>query len=208
MSVQEVKNKSTVIGLTGGIACGKSMISAYLAQKGIPVIDGDLVARQIVEPGTKGLAQIVDTFGAEYLHADGTLNRAMLGSRVFADKEALQQLNAITKPLLLEAFKTQINELQAHPMIVLDVALLLEDEDYKDLADQVWVVTVSPEQQLTRLMNRNGYTVQEAQNRIDAQMSNEERIQYADVVIDNNGTMSETIAQVDRLLYNILIGIQ
>ena len=208
MSVQEVKNKSTVIGLTGGIACGKSMISAYLAQKGIPVIDGDLVARQIVEPGTKGLAQIVDTFGAEYLHADGTLNRAMLGSRVFADKEALQQLNSITKPLLLEAFKTQINELQAHPMIVLDVALLLEDEDYKDLADQVWVVTVSPEQQLTRLMKRNGYTAQEAQNRIDAQMSNEERIQYADVVIDNNGTMSETIAQVDRLLYNILIGIQ
>lgn len=208
MSVQEMKNKSTVIGLTGGIACGKSMISAYLAQKGIPVIDGDLVARQIVEPGTKGLAQIVDTFGAEYLHADGTLNRAMLGSRVFADKEALQQLNAITKPLLLEAFKTQINALQAHPMIVLDVALLLEDHDYKELADQVWVVTVSPEQQLARLMKRNSYTVEEAQNRINAQMSNEERIQYADVVIDNNGTMSETIAQVDRLLYNILIGIQ
>ena len=208
MSVQEMKNKSTVIGLTGGIACGKSMISAYLAQKGIPVIDGDLVARQIVEPGTKGLAQIVDTFGAEYLHADGTLNRAMLGSRVFADKEALQQLNAITKPLLLEAFKTQINALQAHPMIVLDVALLLEDHDYKELADQVWVVTVSPAQQLARLMKRNSYTVEEAQNRINAQMSNEERIQYADVVIDNNGTMSETIAQVERLLYNILIGIQ
>ena len=200
--------KPIIIGLTGGIACGKSMISAYLAQKGIPVIDGDLVARQIVEPGTKGLAQIVDTFGAEYLHTDGTLNRAMLGSRVFADKEALQQLNAITKPLLLEAFKTQINALQAHPMIVLDVALLLEDQDYKDLVDQVWVVTASPSQQLTRLMNRNGYSAQEAQNRIDAQMSNEERIQYADVVIDNNGTMSETIAQVDRLLYNILIGIQ
>ena len=208
MSVQEVKNKSTVIGLTGGIACGKSMISAYLAQKGIPVIDGDLVARQIVEPGTKGLAQIVDTFGAEYLHADGTLNRAMLGSRVFADKEALQQLNAITKPLLLEAFKTQINALQAHPMIVLDVALLLEDHDYKELADQVWVVTVAPAQQLARLMKRNNYTAEEAQNRINAQMSNEERIQYADVVIDNNGTMSETIAQVDRLLYNILTGIQ
>lgn len=208
MSVQEMKNKSTVIGLTGGIACGKSMISAYLAQKGIPVIDGDLVARQIVEPGTKGLAQIVDTFGAEYLHADGTLNRAMLGSLVFADKEALQQLNAITKPLLLEAFKTQINALHAHPMIVLDVALLLEDHDYKELADQVWVVTVSPAQQLARLMKRNSYTAEEAQNRINAQMSNEKRIQYADVVIDNNGTMSETIAQVDRLLYNILIGIQ
>jgi dephospho-CoA kinase len=105
-------------------------------------------------------------------------------------------------------FKTQINALQAHPMIVLDVALLLEDHDYKELADQVWVVTVSPVQQLARLMKRNNYTAEEAQNRINAQMSNEERIQYADVVIDNNGTMSETIAQVDRLLYNILIGIQ
>ena len=208
MSVQEMKNKSTVIGLTGGIACGKSMISAYLAQKGIPVIDGDLVARQIVEPGTKGLAQIVDTFGEEYLHADGTLNRAMLGSRVFADHTALQQLNAITKPLLLEAFKTQINALQSHPVIVLDVALLLEDQDYKELVDRVWVVTASTEQQLARLRNRNGYTPQEAQNRIDAQMSNEERIQYADAVIDNHGTMSETIAQVDQLLYNVLIGIQ
>ena len=200
--------KTIIIGLTGGIACGKSMISAYLTQKGIPVIDGDIVARQIVEPGTKGLAQIVNTFGEEYLHADGTLNRAMLGSRVFVDKEALQQLNAITKPLLLEAFKTQINALQAHLMIVLDVALLLEDHDYKELADQVWVVTVSPAQQLARLMKRNNYTAEEAQDRINAQMSNEERIQYADVVIDNNGTMSETIAQVDRLLYNILIGIQ
>ena len=202
------EQKTIIIGLTGGIACGKSMISAYLTQKGIPVIDGDLVARQIVEPGTKGLTQIADTFGAQYLHADGTLNRAMLGSRVFANHTALQQLNAITKPLLLEAFKTQINALQAHPVIVLDVALLLEDQDYKDLVDQVWVVTVSPEQQLARLMNRNGYTEEEAQNRIDAQMSNEERIQYADAVIDNNGTMPETIAQVDRLLYNILIGIQ
>ena len=202
------EQQTIIIGLTGGIACGKSMISAYLMQKSIPVIDGDLVARQIVEPGTKGLAQIVDTFGAEYLHADGTLNRAMLGNRVFADNTALEQLNAITKPLLLEAFKTQINELQAHPLIVLDVALLLEDKEYKELVDQVWVVTASPEQQLTRLMKRNGYTSQEAQNRINAQMSNEERIQYADAVIDNTGTMTETIAQVDQLLYNILIGIQ
>ena len=197
--------KPIVIGLTGGIACGKSTISAYLTERGIPVIDGDIVAREIVEPGTVGLKQIAETFGTEYLHADGTLNRAMLGSRVFADTEALQQLNGITKSLLLEAFKTQINALQEHPIIVLDVALLLDDEDYHNLTDCVWVVTVSPEAQLDRLIKRNGYTAEEAQNRIASQMSNEARISYADAVIDNNGTISETIAQVERLLYNIQV---
>ncbi len=203
MPASKTKNKSIVIGLTGGIACGKSLISAYLKEQGVPVIDGDIVARQIVEPGMKGLTQIVDTFGPEYLHDDGTLNRAMLGSHVFADIEALQQLNAITKPLLLEAFKTQINALQHHPVIVLDVALLLEDEDYRNLVDKVWVVTVLPETQLARLMARNGYTAEEAQNRMNAQMSNEARIACADAVIDNNGTVAETVAQVEQLLYNI-----
>ena len=197
--------KPIVIGLTGGIACGKSTVSAYFTSQGIPVIDGDIVAREIVEPGTVGLKQIAEMFGTEYLHADGTLNRAMLGSRVFADTEALERLNGITKPLLLEAFKTQINALQEHPIIVLDVALLLEDEDYHNLADQVWVVTVSSEAQLDRLIKRNGYTAEEAQNRIASQMSNEARISYADAVIDNNGTIAETIAQVEQLLYNIQV---
>ena len=203
MPASKTKNKSIVIGLTGGIACGKSLISAYLKEQGIPVIDGDIVSRQIVEPGMKGLTQIVETFGSEYLYPDGTLNRAMLGSHVFADIEALQQLNAITKPLLLEAFKIQINALQHHPVIVLDVALLLEDEDYRNLVDKVWVVTVLPETQLARLMARNGYTAEEAQNRMNAQMSNEARIACADAVIDNNGTVAETVAQVEQLLYNI-----
>lgn len=203
MMTEKTQHKSIVIGLTGGIACGKSTVSAYLKEKGIPVIDGDIVARQIVEPGTKGLEQIVEAFGSEYLYPDGTLNRAMLGSYVFADTEALQKLNAITKPLLLEAFKTQMKALQEHSVIVLDVALLLEDEEYHNLANRVWVVTVSPETQLARLMARSGYTAEEAQNRINAQMSCEDRIAYADAVIDNNGTILETIAQVERLLYNI-----
>ena len=199
---------SAIIGLTGGIACGKSTISAYLQEKGIPVIDGDVVARQIVEPGTKGLAQIVEVFGAEYLQPDGTLNRALLGSTVFADTDALHKLNAITKPLLLESFKSQINALQHHPVIVLDAALLLEDEAYHALVDTVWVVIASPETQLARLMKRNGCSAEEAQNRIHAQMSNEERMVYADAVIDNNGTIAETIAQVEQLLYNISVRVQ
>lgn len=200
--------KNIVIGLTGGIACGKSTISAYLQEKGIPVIDGDIVAREIVEPDTVGLAQIAETFGREYLNADGTLNRAMLGSLVFADTEALQKLNGITKPLLLEAFKTQINALQHHPVTVLDAALLLEDENYRRLVDIVWLVTVAPEQQIARLVKRNGYSEAEAQNRIASQMSDAERRKLADVIIDNSGSIEKTIAQVERLLYNIQINAQ
>lgn len=197
-----------VIGLTGGIACGKSTVSAYLIEKGIPVIDGDVVARQIVEPGTVGILQIAHTFGAEYLYEDGTLNRAKLGSLVFADKTALDALNNITGPLLLEAFKTQINALQSHPVVVLDAALLLEDENYRNLVDTIWLVSVSSETQLERLMTRSGYTETEAKNRIMSQMSDEERRLYADVIIDNNGTIAETIAQVDQLLYNIFVRVQ
>ena len=195
--------KATVIGLTGGIACGKSTISRYLQEKGIPVIDGDVVARQIVEPDTVGLQRIVDTFGKEFLQNDGTLNRGMLGALVFADHEALDQLNGITKPLLLESFQKQIEELQHHSVIVLDVALLLEDEAYRNLVDTVWLVTVTPEQQLERLMLRNGYSEAEARNRIASQMSDEARRQYADIIIDNNGTKEETIRQVEHLLTNM-----
>ena len=195
-------NRTIIVGLTGGIACGKSTISEYLTSKGIPVIDGDLVAREIVEPGSVGLAQIEQVFGSAYLQADGTLNRALLGHKVFSDPDALHALNAITKPLILEALQQKIATLQHHAMIVLDVALLLEDDDYRALADVVWVVNVTPEQQLLRLMKRNGYDETEAKNRIAAQMDDATRRQYADVVIDNNGTIAETLAQVERLLYN------
>lgn len=143
-----------VIGLTGGIACGKSTVSAYLRQKGISVIDADLVAREVVEPGTMGLQQIKEVFGWQYICPDGTLNRQLLGKKVFADPEALQQLNAIMKPLILEQLQLQIED--AQDVVVLDAPLLLEDEQYHQLADIVWVVTAAPAVQLERLMQRNG----------------------------------------------------
>ena len=179
---------TTVIGLTGGIACGKSTVSQYLRQRGIPVIDADLVARQVVAPGTVGLRQIKDTFGGQYLLPDGSLNRALLGQKVFADKTALAQLNAITGPLIAAELKRQIQA--ADSLVVLDAALLLEDERYRSLVDVVWVVTVEPEEQLRRL--------------IAAQMSNEQRMQYADAVIDNNGTKEQTWQQVEQLLHKFL----
>lgn len=189
---------SKIIGLTGGIACGKSTVSNYLKTKGIPVVDADLVARQVVAPGTTGLEQIKEAFGWQYILPDGTLHRALLGKKVFADPLALEQLNQIMGPLLEAELKKQL-EIEA-PLVVLDAPLLLEDENYKKLVDLVWVVTVAPELQMKRLMVRNHYSKQQAQARITAQMSEQERIQYADAVIDNNGALEETWEQVELLL--------
>ena len=189
---------TTVIGLTGGIACGKSTVSQYLRQKGISVVDADLVARQVVAPGTVGLRQIKDTFGWQYIMPDGSLNRTLLGKKVFADKNALAQLNAIIGPLIAAELERQLKE--AGSFVVLDAALLLEEERYRSLVDVVWVVMVEPEEQLRRLLARNHYSRQQALDRIAAQMSNEQRLQYADGVIDNNGTKEQTWQQVEQLL--------
>lgn len=186
-----------VIGLTGGIACGKSTVSQYLKEKGIPVIDADLVARQVVAPGSKGLAQIKEVFGWQYILPDGTLNRELLGKKVFADKAMLQQLNAITGPLILTELKKQLE--RKEPWVVLDAALLLEENCYRNLADVVWVVTVREEIQLERLISRNHYSIEQAKARIASQMSEQERLRYADAVIDNNGTIAETLRQVEEL---------
>lgn len=187
-----------IIGLTGGIACGKSTVSSYIQKKGFLVVDADRIARKVVEPGSKGLAQIRETFGTIYLRPDGALNREMLGKKVFAEPEALKKLNSITGPLILEELKKELNT--TAPVIFLDAALLLEEEQYRNLVDEVWVVSLKPETQLERLINRNGYGFRQAKNRIASQMRDSERVKQADAVIDNNGTMEETLRQVDALL--------
>lgn len=192
---------ATVIGLTGGIACGKSTVSDYLRQKGIPVVDADVVARQVVEPGTVGLQQIKETFGWQYIGPDGTLNRAMLGKKVFGDADALQKLNHITGPLIAAELERQL--CVDAPFVVLDAPLLLEEERYRRLADIVWVVTVPADIQLERLIARNHYSRRQAQERIAAQMTEQERLQYADAVIDNSGTREQTWQQIDLLLAKI-----
>ena len=190
-----------IIGLTGGIACGKSTVSEYLRQKGYPVVDADLVARKVVEPGSTGLVQIRDAFGIEYLLPDGSLNREMLGKKVFAEPQALKKLNSITGPLILEELKKQLQT--DKPVVFLDAALLLEDEAYHQLVEEVWVVSLSQENQLERLINRNGYGFRQAKNRIASQMTDAQRCAKADVVIDNNGTVEATKQQVDLLLQRL-----
>ena len=188
------------VGLTGGIGSGKSAVSALLAERGAAVVDADLVAREVVEPGTAGLAAVVAEFGPRMLRQDGTLDRAALGAVVFADPAALARLNAITHPLiggrtaqLLEAARES-----GAPIVIHDVALLVEN-GLADAYAAVVVVAATPETQLARLIRYRGMDEQEARARIAAQAPLKDKLAAATHVIHNDGPLEELPPQVDRL---------
>jgi len=194
-----------VIGLTGGIASGKSTVSNMLSKLGAVVLDADLIAKEVTSPGSSGLQKLVDAFGKEILLPDGSLNRKKLAEIVFHDKDALRLLNSIVHPLVLQRIVTILDNLKrraeedgATKIVVLDAPLLLEVGAEK-LADEVWVVSVDLECQVRRLMRREGFTREEAFSRINAQMPLSEKKRYADEVIDNNGTPEETEKRVKEL---------
>ncbi|MGW0663157.1 dephospho-CoA kinase [Streptodolium elevatio] len=192
------------VGLTGGIGSGKSEVSRRLAAYGAVVVDSDLIAREVVEPGTPGLAALVAEFGADILAADGTLDRPKLGSLVFADKDRLAALNAIVHPLV----GARADELRAaaaeDAVLVNDVPLLAENRLEK-LYDLVVVVDASPETQLDRLVRLRGMTEQDARNRMAAQATRADRIAIADVVVDNDGPIEALEPQL-RALWERLTG--
>ena len=188
------------IGLTGGIASGKSTVLTYFKDKGIPYIDADIVAREVVEPGTEGLEAIVKAFGSNVLHDDGTLNREALGAIVFHNEEKRQQLNNSLK----EHIRNRIMELTAHyesnrtAILIYDIPLLIEGEWYT-MMDEVWLVYVNEPTQIERLISRNGFSIEDALARIRSQMRLDDKQSFADVIIDNNGTPQELIAQLDTI---------
>ncbi len=188
------------IGLTGGIASGKSTVLTYFKDKGIPYIDADIVAREVVEPGTEGLKAIVDTFGSNVLHADGTLNREALGAIVFHNEEKRQLLNSCLKTHI----RNRIMELTSQyeqgntPILIYDIPLLIEGEWYT-MMDEVWLVYVNEMTQIERLMSRNGYTREDALARINSQMRLDDKRAYADVIIDNNGTPHDLTVQLNTI---------
>ena len=188
------------IGLTGGIASGKSTVLTYFKDKGIPYIDADIVAREVVEPGTEGLQAIVDTFGSNVLHDDGTLNREALGSIVFHNEEKRQLLNGCLKTHI----RNRILELTSQyesvntPSLIYDIPLLIEGEWYT-MMDEVWLVYVNETTQIDRLMSRNGYTKKDALARINSQMRLDDKRSYADIIIDNNGTPCDLLARLNSI---------
>jgi dephospho-CoA kinase len=189
-----------LIGLTGGIASGKSLVSSRLAEHGATIVDADVLAREVVEPGTPGLAAIVEHFGADVISPDGTLNRPALGAIIFADPEQREKLNAITHPAVWRRARELFSAAAADEVVVYDVPLLVEGAKGRQLDfDLVVVVDASAATRLQRLMQLRGMTREEAGHRLNSQASDAERLAVADVVIDNNGSIEQTLEQVDAL---------
>lgn len=185
------------IGLTGSVATGKSTVSNMIQQAGIPLVDADIAARKVVEPGTEGLKEIVAYFGEEILLADGTLDRAKLGEIIFKDKEKREKLNGITHPrvkdYMLEARERFFRA--GEELVFFDIPLLFESH-LESLVDQIVVVWTTPETELKRLMERNNLTKEDALRRIESQMGIDEKARKADFVIDNNESLEKTQKQV------------
>ncbi|MGW7464740.1 dephospho-CoA kinase [Streptomyces xantholiticus] len=190
------------VGLTGGIGAGKSEVSRLLVSYGAVLVDADRIAREVVEPGTPGLAAVVDAFGPGILAADGTLDRPKLGSIVFADPERLATLNGIVHPLVGERSRELEQAAGPDDVVVHDVPLLTEN-NLRSLYDLVIVVDASPETQLDRLVGLRGMTESEARSRMAAQATREQRRAVADIVIDNDGPLEKLEPQV-REVWNEL----
>ncbi|RMB59706.1 dephospho-CoA kinase [Tessaracoccus antarcticus] len=179
------------IGVTGGIASGKTLVADELAGLGAIVIDADVLARQVVQPGTTGLAEIVLRFGSEVLQPDGSLDRARLGDVVFRDDRARADLNAIVHPRV-RAEATRLEEASPAGAVVVHVIPLLVETGQQNSFDGVIVVDVPEETQVERLMRRNGLTRQQAHDRLNSQVSRQERLAAADWVVDNAGAPERT----------------
>jgi dephospho-CoA kinase len=190
-----------VIGLTGGIAAGKSTVARRFAEHGAVVLDADRLAREAVEPGTPGLAAIRERFGDSVIAADGSLDRPALGAIVFGDEQARLDLNGITHPEVARLLKLRLDETRAadpDAVVVYDVPLMVESGGRRGgLFEHVVVVESPAPVRLERLVELRGMSREEAERRIGSQATDEERREIADTVIDSSGSLDETLAQVD-----------
>ncbi|WP_434632206.1 dephospho-CoA kinase [Thermoanaerobacterium thermosaccharolyticum] len=190
-----------VIGLTGGIASGKSTVSSILRSLGAFIIDADIVSREIMIKGTKTYNILVNEFGKEILRKDGEIDRKKLGNLVFADKQKLNRLNEITHPEIIRRIKEIIEEERKNgkeKAIILDAALLIEMRLF-NMVDEVWLVVVDKKTQIRRLMKRDNLNYNDALNRIKSQMSIEDKMKYADFIINNCKDFNAIKKQVELL---------
>ncbi len=198
------------IALTGGIATGKSITLRRLAELGAHTIDADVLAREVVEPGTPGLAAVVDRFGRDVLDIEGHLDRAGLGALVFADAAARADLEAIIHPAVYDsieawfALKAREAEASSEPIVAIADIPLIYETGQADLFDLVVVAACPPEVQLARLMERDGLSEADARRRIAAQLPIDEKRARADIVIDTSGTKDDTVKAVDKAWREIL----
>jgi len=189
------------IGLTGSIAVGKSFVLGVLRELGARTIDADQVARDCVEPGTPGLAAVVSEFGSGVLQTDGTLDRAKLGAVVFDDEAKRQKLNSILHPFIIARQDEIVRRWESetpNAIAVIDAALMIESGGYKRF-DKLIVVHCQSEIQIQRLMKRNGLSREEAELRVKSQIPQDEKVKYADYLVDTSGEFAATRAQVELL---------
>jgi len=189
-----------VIGLTGGISSGKSTVARLIAARGVPVIDADQLARDVVLPGTPTLAAIVELCGVRVLRADGTLDRQALGGIVFADPTLRRGLESILHPAIKRLAEEKLAQLRSSgTAVVVYMAPLLLEAGATDRVDEIWVVSVDRETQIARTMTRDGISRGEAEQRLAAQMPMEEKVKHGRIVIDNRGTLSDLEKAVAEL---------
>jgi dephospho-CoA kinase len=193
-----------VIGLTGGIGSGKSTVAKLLAEMGAVVMDADKVGHEVFQPGTEGWKDVVNTFGSEILTDYDEINRKKLAEIVFNNPEALSKLNQIIHPRAHDLVKSRLNDYrkQGVEVVVLEVVLLIEAK-WTDLVDEVWVIIASEDKVVNRLKQQRGMSKEEILVRISSQMSNDERVKYADVVIRNDDDIDKLKLNIKELWKNI-----
>ena len=189
-----------VIGLAGGIGSGKSSVSGMLKNLGAIIIDADKLGHEVYLPGTEGLREVVSEFGEDILSSNGEIDRRILGSKVFGSPEAMAKLNAIVWPRIKNKVTELIEENSqlGTEVLVLDAAVLIE-AGWTSVVDEVWVVTAPVDQIISRLESRNGITEEQAMSRINSQMTTEQRVEYADIVIENDNSLDELMSSVQHI---------
>jgi dephospho-CoA kinase len=194
------------IGLTGGIACGKSTVARMFVKNGAHLIDFDRLAHEVQEPEKPAWREVINSFGKEILRPDGKIDRVKMGNIVFADKKKLNKLNKIVHPLVYQEWYKRLEKIgkkEKHAIVLADIPLLFEGK-MQHLFDLTMLVLINPEEQIRRLMARNGVSKEEAEKRLNNQMPINEKISLADIVIDNKGSISETEKTVKKIWRELL----
>ena len=196
---------STVIGLTGGIGSGKTAMTNYLKKKGFPVIDTDLIAREVVAPKSEGLDKVIKAFGSEYLNFDKSLNREKLRELIFNDPQKKKQLESLLHPLIQDQTKQQIaaKKSEQNSYIFVAIPLLIEvilKSGKPDFIDEIWVIQSDKKHQVARASYRDNTSAADIENIIKQQATEKQRIKYADRIIENNADLSHLYQQIDHLI--------
>ena len=195
-----LKRPSRIIGLTGGVGMGKTTVSSYLYQTyGLPILDADLYARQVVEPGTAALSQIAARYGGSVLQADGSLNRRQLGDILFGNAVERQWIEQVIHPEVRQQIETKLEGIQNQNIAVVVIPLLFEVK-MTDLVTEIWVVHTTVEQQRERLQQRDQLSPEQVQARIKSQMAIEQKIAQADIVLDNSTSLQQLFEQIDQAI--------